>query len=197
MGLGAAIIGGIGGIAKTILGASQASKARKAINKYERQELTNVYGGLSVSSLGADLQREELARATATGVSALQQSGVRGLVGGLGRLQAGNIQQSRQIGSDLDLQQKEIDRLRARDEARIRHMQERREEEDLRGLGQQQMVGQQNLFSGIGDIASIAGSAGSVGGIMGGGGRKPVSSVSQISSFGMQGMGFSNPFLTG
>lgn len=168
MGVGAAAIGAVGGIAKSIMGAKQARQARKAIDAYDRQELTNVYGELSVSTMGADLQREELARATATGVQALQQGGVRGLVGGLGRLQAGNIQQSRQIGADLDIQQKEIDQLRAGDEGRIQQMTERREEADLAGLGQQLMVGQQNLMSGIGDIAQ---SASAFGGMMGGAGK--------------------------
>lgn len=198
MGVGAAIIGGVGGIAKTIMGASQARRARKAIDQYQRQELTNVYGGLSVSTRGADLQREEMARATATGVQALQSGGVRGLVGGLGRVQAGVTSQSRQIGADLDMQQKEIDRLRASDESRIQQMTERREEADLAGLGQQQMVGQQNLYSGIGDIAQ---SASALGGMTGGAGRAPVQSVnSGIQAQGMapmQGAQFSNPFITG
>jgi len=188
MGVGAAIIGGVGGIAKTIMGAKQAAQAREAIENYQRQELTNVYGGLSVSTLGADLQREELARATATGVQALRQSGTRGLIGGLGRLQAGNIRQSRQIGADLDVQQKQIDLLRAQDEGRIRAMTERREEADLAGLGQQQMVGQQNIFSGIGDISQglFAGSR-----LFGqnGGTRPQTSRAGTITPYGMQGMG--------
>lgn len=198
MGVGAAAIGAVGGIAKTIMGAGQARRARKAIDAYDRQELTNVYGGLSVSTMGADLQREELARATATGVQALQQGGVRGLVGGLGKLQAGNIQQSRQIGADLDVQQKEIDKLRAGDERRIQQMTERREEADLAGLGQQLAVGQQNLYSGVGDIAQ---SASAFGGMLGGAGRPQVSSVnSGVQSYGASpftttGPSVSNPFL--
>lgn len=198
MGAAGAIIGGVGGVAKTILGASQASKARKAIENYKRQELTNAYEGLSVSTLGADLQREELARAAATSIGALQKSGVRGLVGGIGAVQQGVIQQSRQIGSDLDIQQKRIDELQAGDETRIQQMQERREEADLAGLGQQQNVGQQNLFSGIGDIAQGVSSFSNIQKAEGNefsGFNPKVSSVNAgIKPYGMQGMGFSNPF---
>lgn len=165
MGVGAAIIGGVGGIAKTIMGANQASQARKAIENYQRQELQNQFEGVSVSTLGADLQREEMARATATGVEALRSAGVRGLVGGLGSLQQGVNLQSRQIAADLDIQQQRIDFARAQDAVRIQRMQENREEQDLAGYGQQLAVGQQNMFSGIGDLTQIAGAAG---GLMGG-----------------------------
>ena len=181
------------------MGASQARKARKAIEQYQRQEITNAYEGLSVSTMGADLQREEMARATATGVQALQAGGVRGLVGGLGQVQAGVTAQSRQIGADLDIQQKEIDQLRAGDEKRIQQMTERREEADLAGLGQQLAVGQQNLYGGIGDIAQSASAAG---GMMGGMGATP-----QVQAVGgglqaqgaapMQGAQFTNPFMPG
>jgi hypothetical protein len=159
MGAASAAIAGVGGIVKGITGARQASEARRAIESYQRQELTNVYGDLSVSTLGSDLQREELARATATGVEALQQAGVRGLIGGIGQVQAQNNLTSRQIAADLDMQQQQIDRLRAQDNATIRALQEQREAQDLAGLGQQLNVGQQNLFSGIGDVTRSFGAA--------------------------------------
>ncbi len=185
MGVGAAIVGGVGAIAKGITGAKQASDARKAIENYQRQELTNAYDSLSVSTLGADFQREEMARATATGVQALQTAGARALIGGIGRLQQGVNTQSRQIASDLDRQQMQIDRLRAQDETRIRQMQERREEADLAGLGQQLAVGQQNMFSGIGDISQ---GMFAMGGLLGG--LTPqVSSVGSITPMGATTMG--------
>lgn len=190
MGVGAAIVGGVGAIAKTVMGANQASKARKAIENYQRQELTNAYDGVSVSTIGADLQREEMARATATGVEALRSAGTRGLVGGLGRLQQGVNLQSRQIGAGLDMQQQRIDFARAQDQTRVRQMQERREEQDLAGYGQQLAVGQQNMFSGIGDLTQIAGAAG---GLMGGGGRSPLQGVSQMSSVGATPLTTSGP----
>lgn len=163
MGIGAAAVVVVGGVAQMIMGAQQAKKAREAEAQYNRQELTNVYEGLGVSTAGSQLQREELARATATGVQALQKSGARELVGGLGRVQAGNIQQSRQIGADLDRQRKELDRLVAQDNARIQRGTERREEADLAGIGQQMMVGQQNLMGGLKTVGQgIAGAGANI-----------------------------------
>jgi len=167
MGIAAAGAGvsAIGSVVQGIMGAKQASQARKAIDEYQRQELTNVYSGLSVSTLGADLQREELARATATGMGTLQQAGARALVGGIGGLQQGNVAQSRQIAADLDAQQKYIDQLRAQDNTRIQGLTEQREQQDLAGLGQMYNVGQQNLYGAIGGFgSSIANFSGDFGG---------------------------------
>lgn len=163
IGFGMGLLGIGGGRARSRRASKEAAAAQKAIDNYDRQELLNAYAGLSVSTFGADLQREELARATATSVSALQQAGIRGLVGGLGRVQSINALQSRQIGADLDVQQKAIDQMRAQDETQIRQMMERREEQDLAGLGQQLNVALQNRATAQSDITQglfgIAGAA--------------------------------------
>lgn len=150
-------ISAIGGVIKSIKGAKQEREARKAIDEYTRQDLTNAFDKTKVSTMGADLQREELARATASSVQALQQGGARALGTGIGAVQQANIQQSREIGADLDKQFQQIEMAKATDEARIREIQEQREKDDLAGLGQQLATGQQNFMSGIGDIASAAG----------------------------------------
>lgn len=163
MGIGAGIAIA-GSVAQGIMGASQASKAKKAIEGYRRQELTNVAEGISISTKGAELAAEEMARIASTSVQALQQSGVRGVVGGIGQVQKSVMLQAEQIGADLDKQEKERQKLIAQEEARIRDMQERREEADLAGLGQQLAVGQQNLFGGIQGLSTaLAGMKGSGG----------------------------------
>lgn len=175
MGIVAAGIAVVGGVVQIVRSAKQKKKAEEAIDAYDRQEITNVYEGLSVSTKGAELQREELARATATSIGALQQGGIRGVVGGIGKVQEQNLAASRRIGIELDLQQKEIDQLRAGDEARVQRLIEERERADLAGLGQQLAVGEQGIQSGIGTVASGAasfaggGAAGAAGGGRGGG----------------------------
>lgn len=155
----AAIIGGIsaaGGIAKTISGASQARKSRKAMENFHMQDLTNPYENLSVSTMGSDLQREESARLNATQTDALRSGGVRGVVGGIGHLQRENNRLNQAIGSDLDVQRKNIDRMIAQDNTRIRAMREQRDMSKLSGLGKQLEAGQQNMWGGIGDIQQSA-----------------------------------------
>tara|TARA_R110000851_G_scaffold27764_4_gene77875 strand:- start:18490 stop:19014 length:525 start_codon:yes stop_codon:yes gene_type:complete len=161
-------IAAAGAIAQSVMGAVQASKAKKAIDNYRRQELTNIADGLSVSTLGADLAREEMARAAATSVNMLQQTGSRGAAS-VGQVTKAVGDQSLKIAANLDEQQKNIDAIRAKDELRIQTTMEARENADLAGLGQQQAVGQQNLFGGIAgagtaigqmDLTSIFGKAG-------------------------------------
>jgi hypothetical protein len=147
------------GLFQTIQGAKQARDAKNALENYERQELKNVAEDLQVSTLGSDLQREEQARLSASQIDALQGSGTRGIIGGLGRVEAGNQNVNRQIAADLDMQQREIDRMRAQDETRIQGMQEQREVADINALSSQYNTGQQNMMSGLGTTIAGTGQA--------------------------------------
>lgn len=146
-------VGLLGSGYQAIKGAKDAKDAQRALENYERQELTNIAEGLQVSTLGADLQREEQARLAATQVGALQGAGARGVIGGLGRVEAGNQQMNRQIGAELDAQQKQIDQMRAQDQANIRSMQEQREQQDVAALSSQYNAGNQMMWQGIGGVA--------------------------------------------
>jgi len=156
MGAGAAISGGlgvIGGISNMISGARQANEAERALENYERQKLTNIADGLQVSTLGSDLQREEQARLASGQIGALREGGTRSLIGGLGRVEAGNQNVNRQIAADLDMQQKQIDQMQAEDQARIRSMQENREIGDISALSSQVNTGNQMQANGLSQIA--------------------------------------------
>jgi hypothetical protein len=146
-------VGILGSGYQAIKGAKDARDAKRALDNYDRQEFNNVAEGLQVSTLGADLQREEQARLAATQVGALASAGSRGVIGGLGRVEAGNQMTNRQIGADLDAQQKQIDQIYAQDQASIRSMQETREQQDIAGLSSQYNAGNQMMWNGIGGIA--------------------------------------------
>ena len=151
----AAIAGGAA-LAKGISGAVQASKARKALEGFQRQELKNITEGMRVSTLGAELQTQEAQRRFATSVDALRSGGVRGVVGGLGQQEQLQQRQQQQISADLDRQQQQIEMMRAQDEARIQGMQEQRETFDIGRLAGQQAAGRAQLSSAIGDVAGLA-----------------------------------------
>ena len=152
-------VGLLGSGYQAIKGAKDAKDAKNALDNYQRQEFNNVAEGMQVSTLGADLQREEQARLASTQVGALHGAGGRGVLGGLGRVEAGNQMLNRQIGADLDMQQKQIDQMYAQDEANIRNMQEQREMQDISGLSSQYNAGNQQMWSGIGGIAQTGISA--------------------------------------
>lgn len=152
----AAAVAGGAALAKGISGAVQASKAKKALKKFQRQELKNITEGMRVSTLEAQFNTQEAQRRFDTSVDALRSGGVRGLVGGLGRQEmlAQNVQQRASAG--LDQQQRQIEMMGAQDEARIRGMQEQRETFDIGRLAGQQAAGRAQIGSALGDIAGIA-----------------------------------------
>jgi hypothetical protein len=149
----AAGVGILGSGFQAIKGAQQARDARRALEEYQRQELRSPFEDVQVSTMGADLQREEQARLAATQTEALQGAGVRGLVGGLGRVEAGSQMMNAQIGADLDQQQRQIDMALAQDRAAIRGMQEQREYQDIAALSSQFNAGNQQFMAGLGGIA--------------------------------------------
>lgn len=144
------------GIGKTISGAVRANKAKRDLKNFKRQELTNIAEGLSVSTLGAELQQREASRRFATSVDALQAGGVRGVVGGLARQEAQQQRVTQQIAANLDQQQKQIDMMRAQDEARIRGMQETREEDAMSVMRAERASARQTMMSGLSDVAGAA-----------------------------------------
>lgn len=163
MGAGAAIAGGLGvanGLSQMISGAKEKNQARNDLENYQRQQLENVQKDRTVSTLGSDLQREEQARLASTQISALQGAGTRGLVGGLGKVEAGNQRVNQQISADLDMQQKEIDAAIAQDDANIRAMQENRENADISALSSQYQSGKQDQNTGIGNAITGVGMLG-------------------------------------
>jgi hypothetical protein len=142
-----------GGAYQAISSAKQAREAKDALNNLKTPELKNVAEGLQVSTLGSDLQREELGRQYSSGVDALRSGGIRGVIGGLGTLSTQQNLANRQIGADLDAQQKQIDQIRAQDEQRIQGVKEQRYQGDIAALSSQYNAGQQGVMQGISGIA--------------------------------------------
>ena len=155
--LATAGIGAVTGAMKFFEGRKQQRQAQEAINNFQWQELTNPYENLQVSTLGADLQREEASRMTATNVAALQNAGSRSLIGGLGRVQAQNNLMNRQIAVDLDQQQKQIDYAKAGQDVKNQSIIENRQANELAGYGQALYAGQQTKYTGLSDVANAAG----------------------------------------
>ncbi len=153
------IMAGVGALRsglQALQGAKQKRRAEKALENYRRQELTNKAKDSTVSTRGADMQQEQQARLQAGQIDALAGAGTRGLIGGLGRVEAGSQQVSQQIGANLDEQQKAIDRQIMQEEINLRSMTEQRENADLSALSSQYNSGNQQMWSGIGGVAQSA-----------------------------------------
>lgn len=130
-------------------GAKQKRDAAKALENLPVPELKNPYENLQVSTMGADLRQQEQQRLEGSQIEALQGAGVRGLVGGLGRVEAGSQAVSAQSAADLDAQRKAIDQAIAGDETAIRTMEEQRRRENVAALSSQFSAGQQQQWQGL------------------------------------------------
>lgn len=150
----------LGGAFQALTGAKQARDAERALNNLKVPEITNVTEGMQVSTLGADLQRQEAGRQFATGVDALRSGGIRGIVGGLGTLNAQQNLVDKQIGTDLDTQQRQIDQMRAQDEARRQAIFEQRHSQNVAALSSQISGGRQAVMQGVsGALQGVASGA--------------------------------------
>lgn len=161
-------MGATGAFEQMSEGADMAEKAKSDIENFKRQELDNVYKDLSVSTLGADIRREESARATATAADLLAKAGSRGVVGGVQGLVQSSQMESARIAAYMDEQKKELDRLVASDEATIRGIQEQRDYADLAGLGSMYQIGMSMKEAGQQQFGELGGKVGSL--LLGAGG---------------------------
>ena len=147
-----------GGAAQAISGAARARRAKKAIDSFQRQDLNNAFTDMRVSTLGAELQTEEAQRRFATSVDALASGGVRGLVGGLGRQEQLQQQSQRAIAAGLDMQQTQIDRLRAQDESQAKGNARRQGSAAVGALYGELAAGRQGFQAGLSSIVQAGGS---------------------------------------
>jgi len=142
-------------------GSKQAEQARKDFENQPVQELKNSYRDLNVTRYGADLKQEAQQNVAASQVEALQGAGVRGVMGGLGRVEAGNRAVAQEIGADLDAQRKAIDQAIASGDMTVQQMEEQRRRENLAALSSQFSAGQQQQWQGLQGMAQSASAAAS------------------------------------
>lgn len=148
-----------GGIEKNKQGRKMQQEAQKQIDNFKYDELKNAYKDTQVSTLASDLQKEESARTASGIVDALRSSGQRGILAGVGSVQAGTNDVNQRIAADIDQQDKAIKMAMAGDEARIRDLRANQQSRELQGYGALYSAGMDMKYSGLGDIASGIGAA--------------------------------------
>lgn len=113
----------------------RAREIQRQIDNYKRQDLVNPNLSLQVSTLGADRQREDLARTMSTMVNQAAMGGSRSILGLAPGMIAQQNAQEAQIMAQLDEQERQRQIAVAQGDAMVQQMQEQREQQDLMGLG--------------------------------------------------------------
>lgn len=160
VGLAGNVAGAVGGIDKFFQGNKMRRTAQKHIDNFRWQTLQNPYDNQSVSTLGADLRKEQADLNTASSIDALRSGGARTMLAGIGRVQAQNNLVSRDIAANLDTQQKALDYAAAQQDVANQQVMENRQANELAGYGQMLNVGMGMKYQGLGDIQSTATSLG-------------------------------------
>jgi len=120
---------------QTVDAKKKEKEAKKAAEEYERQQLKNPYENLQVSTLGAELQQQNLNNQVGTAVDTLRAGGTRAILGGLPTIYDSVIQSNNQIAAGLDQQYNQNQQLAAQGSAMVQNMNEQRENNDLLGIG--------------------------------------------------------------
>jgi hypothetical protein len=162
--LAAVAVVGLGlSVYQTVDAKKKQKEAEKAAAEYERQQLKNPYENLQVSTMGADLQQQNLNNQVATATDALRAGGSRAIIGGLPTLYDNVIQANNQIAAGLDSQFNQNQQLSAQGNAMVQGMTEQRERDDLLGIGnainnaqQEYNQGLSNTVKSIANVASAA-----------------------------------------
>lgn len=151
---------GLGGLAlsgvQAIDGMNRSKKAQRELNNYERQELDNAFENVQISTMGADLMREEGARTTANLVDATQMGGARTVIGGIPRVVGASNEINREAAKMLDDQVQRREYAIAGDNARIEGITENRDIANINALSSQVEAGRQDMWSGFGSALSSA-----------------------------------------
>lgn len=156
----AAVIGGAGllmGGVKAIDGAKRSKNEKRELNAYERESLDNAFKDISISTMGSDLLREENARTSAGLTDAVQQSGTRGIIGGIPRVVSATNEINQEAAKMLDDQVQKRDYAIANDNIRIETMKNDIDNANIGALSSQVDAGRQDMWDGImGGLSSAA-----------------------------------------
>lgn len=145
MAIGSAVYSGY----QAIDAADKKASAQRALDGLAKPVNVNVADGLQVSTLGANMRREEQGRVSASEIDALRGSGTRGIIGGIGAVDAQNKATEQSIAANLDEQQKNIDVMKANDNIRLQGIEEDRYRRDVAGLSSQINASNAEMNQGI------------------------------------------------
>lgn len=134
---------------QTVDAKKKEKEAKQAADEYQRQNLTNPFENLQVSTLGADLQQQNLNNQVSTATDVLRSGGARAILGGLPSIYDSVIQANQQIATGLDQQYNQNQQAAAQGNAMVQNMNEQRERDDLLGIGNAINVAQQQYREGL------------------------------------------------
>lgn len=137
------------GIYQAIQGSKDKKAAERELNEYERQTLSNAYENIQISTVGSDLMTQESQRTTANLTDATRNAGLRGVLGGIPKIQSNNNLANQEARKYLDDQVNQRQYSIAEDDIRLRNIKENRDIANISALSSQVDAGKQDMWNGI------------------------------------------------
>jgi len=137
-------------------GNKQAKQASNRLNNYNRNDLTNAYENDQISTVASDYAAERNDLMSADMVESSRNGGIRGIFGGVPKIQSFNNSANQEGMQYLDNQILDRRQNIAQDNIRIRDIREDRDYQNIAGMGSQLQAGQQNKWAGMMSFANSA-----------------------------------------
>ncbi|MCH1473421.1 MAG: hypothetical protein L7V85_05870 [Bacteroidia bacterium] len=152
----AAGVGAVAGGAQAIGGAVRAKRARKDMDNYQRQEVTDLAQGLRISTLGGETQIEGAEQTQATQVDALQAGGARTVLGGIQAVGAQKLAVEQAVAAGFDQKMATLSQQKYGEKVRQFGVVEGRQNQEIAGMANELQAGRAAIQQGLGTIAGTA-----------------------------------------
>ena len=154
--LSAAAVGVAAGGAQAIGGAVRAKRAKKDLDNYQRQEVTDLSEGLRISTLGGETQIEGAEQTQATQVDALQAGGARTVLGGIQAVGAQKLAVEQSVAAGFDQKMATLSQQKYGEKVRQFGVVESRQNQEIAGMANELQAGRAAIQQGLGTIAGTA-----------------------------------------
>jgi len=134
-------------------GAQEKKKASKELNEYERQTLDNAFKDIPLSTIGSDAIREENRITSSDLVDSSRQAGIRGVFGGIPKIQSFTNTSNQEALSYLDGQDIKRNYAIAGDNVNTRNMRENRDIANIAALSSREQAGKEDMWNGLTGVA--------------------------------------------
>lgn len=140
--------------------AKRQREAKNKMNTYERQTLDNAFKDIPISTVGSELMREENQRTAADLIDASRNGGIRGVFGGIPKIQSFTNTSNREARDYLDEQDIRRNYSIAGDNQRIRDVRENRDNANLAAISSEYQAANEDKWNGIsGAVSGLTGAA--------------------------------------
>ncbi len=152
--IGAATAAAAGG-AQAISGAVRAKRAKRDLENYERQEVTDLASDMRVSDLGEQRNVENIMQSEANQTEAVQMGGARAVIGATSGIQANTSNALAASAVRTDEKLANLQNVKYQEKVRGFNTIEARQNQDIAGMAAEMQAGRAAVQQGLQTVAGV------------------------------------------